>query len=140
MNKIMRTTPVRDRWLRFSVLRHTKYPGKENHYDIVLEVQDGQDSEEVALVKFETTNRLGSREMSVNHQGMVRRRYLEYVGPMSGDRGKVRRVDSGVYRYTPLDKIEFKGKALSGEYVFDEGAPWRELRSIKDAWLLLKVA
>jgi len=134
----MRTTPVRNSWLRFAVLRHTDYPGRQDHHDIVLEVSTGRDPDDIALMKFESTAPLDHSELDVTYQGSIRRRYLHFEGPMSGNRGLVVRVDEGVYRLTGLNRVEFEGTRLRGSYVFDLDSPCELLRSIKNATELLR--
>ena len=136
----MRTTPLRNRWLRFAVLRHTGYPGRENHYDILLEVAPGRDPDEPVMVKLESAGPLNRRELQVVYQGLIRRRYLQYEGPMTGNRGRVRRVDQGVYRLSGNENVRFEGKILKGPYSFDSGSPCESVRSVQDVGLLLKEA
>jgi len=75
--------------LRYVVLRHEGVP--EPHFDLMVETQPGS-----AL----WTWRLGEWPPSVGaklHElGDHRREYLEFEGPVSNDRGWVKRVSSGL--------------------------------------------
>jgi hypothetical protein len=42
--------------------------------------------------------------------------YLEYEGPVSGNRGKVKRVDEGKFERRPASVV-FAGRILNGEFV-----------------------
>lgn len=135
---VMRTTPLRDTWLRFAVLRHYGYPGREDHYDILLEVARGQNPDEAALLKFESESSLDCSDLHIICQGNIRRRYLGYEGEMSGNRGRVERVDEGRFRVHGLDSIVFRGRQLRGQYFLDSGSPCDSVMSIKQTRLLIK--
>ena len=134
----MKTTPMRNTPLRFAVLEHTNYPGHQDHYDVVLEMTPGNDPEQVSLIKFESTTSLHNQELRVKYSGNVRRRYLQFEGPMSEGRGHVRRVDEGTYRFTGSDVLDLNGQILNGRYFCDTGSPCEILRTIKKTELLLK--
>ena len=112
--------PLVDTWLRFTVLRHYDYPGKHDHYDILLEILEGEDPEQVALDKLESTTDPASPKIAIDHKGLIRRLYLTFEGPMTKNRGFVRRVDEGVYRLTKSGSLEFDGRILRENYSFQE--------------------
>ncbi|MBI4170587.1 MAG: hypothetical protein HY514_02750 [Candidatus Aenigmarchaeota archaeon] len=116
--------PLVDVWLRYAILFHYDYLGKPNHYDILLEIVEGEGSEQLALDKIETTEVLRSLQAAIviDPKELIRRRYLTYEGPMSGNRGFVKRVDSGTYKLTESDSLEFRGSLLNGRYHFSEDA------------------
>ncbi|MBS3070904.1 hypothetical protein J4407_01220 [Candidatus Pacearchaeota archaeon] len=103
--------------LRFAVLRHTNHPESPDHYDIVLEESLGQDPEQVVLMKFETIAELNQSGLAIKYGGKVKRRYLQYEGPMNGNMGDVRRVDEGTYRINE-SYVEFNGNILNGIYLY----------------------
>lgn len=52
--------------------------------------------------------------------------YLEYEGPLSGDRGRVRRWDSGTYNGEIGVRVTFTGERLRGEWQWRaEGERWK---------------
>ena len=134
----MRTTPIRGKPLRFAVLRHSNYPGKPDHYDLVFEVAHGEDTEEAALVKFETGSELGAQEIQVTFKGQIRRRYLQYQGPMTGNRGQVQRVDSGTFRLVGWDYIKVNGNMLNGRLYLDTGSPCESVRSMRNVFAMIR--
>ena len=135
----MRTTPIRNAKLKFAILRHFDFPGRDDHFDILLEVSSGEDEQQTALVKFETNSDLASGNLLVEHKGLVRRRYLRYEGPMTGNRGHVERVDRGSYVLRGMECVDFNGVVLRGRYFLDSGSPCEILRSIKQIALLMKI-
>jgi hypothetical protein len=110
---------IRDAKTAFVVLRHSNHPTMQNHYDILLEDYPGENLDEVALTKLETTSELDQTKLLVSFQGKIRRKYLQYEGLMSDDRGSVKRVDQGTYRIDNHDCIEFKGENLKGTYLLE---------------------
>jgi len=100
---------------RFVVLEHRDAAGL--HYDLMIESGGrglatwklGQPPEEAA------TNELGCKRL-VDH----RKVYLEYEGPISGDRGQVSRRDAGrcvIHASRPNDwEVVFEGKRLQGRF------------------------
>ena len=107
--------------MRFAVLRHYGSKDKEDHHDVLLEVTMGDNEEDLALDKLEcSTLNLRGRRLTIDPQGLIRRRYLTYEGPMMGDRGSVQRVDSGRYILTSTDTLKFEGGILNGEFSFQE--------------------
>jgi hypothetical protein len=58
--------------------------------------------------------------------GDHRRAYLDYEGPVSGDRGYVTRWDAGVIEWLDDDanapRLRLEGEKLNGELIFKSGA------------------
>ena len=88
---------------RFVVLRHELPPnlGRANHWDLMLEQADRVDAgpDDACLLTFEV---LAAPEtwcgmMKVRRLQDHRRYYLNYQGPISGDRGVVTRVTAGTF-------------------------------------------
>ncbi|MEK6800481.1 MAG: hypothetical protein AABY10_01140 [Nanoarchaeota archaeon] len=112
--------PLVDEWMRFVVLRHSGVSSKPDHYDILLEITVGDDDEDIALDKLESkVDDLTSMRVDVDPQDMIRRRYLNYEGPMRDNRGFVIRVDEGRYKIREDGCLEFEGSLLKGFYHFE---------------------
>ncbi|MFH1418667.1 MAG: DNA polymerase ligase N-terminal domain-containing protein [Planctomycetota bacterium] len=113
--------------VRFVVLEHTD--GEGLHFDLMIETgsrlatwKSGQPPEE-ALGRALSCARIADHRMA----------YLDYEGPVSGDRGHVRRRDAGVciieHRTPNSWHIRFEGQRLAGRFVLsrsgDEEEAWR---------------
>lgn len=107
--------PITNTWMRYAVLHHTGHPGKQDHFDIMLELTQGEDPEDIALDKL-ACNDIDPHEIAADPQYMVRRRYLRYEGDMPGGRGRVRRVDEGEYMLMDDGRLVFRGRILNGVY------------------------
>ncbi|MBS3098922.1 hypothetical protein J4462_01785 [Candidatus Pacearchaeota archaeon] len=99
---------------RFVVLAHRNYPGKQDHLDILLEHFFLPD-EENPLTKFEAKNE--SEVSTAEYKGNIRICYLCYEGPMSRNRGDVKRVDSGEWQINERGEIVFCGANIKGKYI-----------------------
>ena len=51
-----------------------------------------------------------------------RAHYLDYEGPVSGDRGTVERLDGGSLRWNPDGTVTLRGRDLSGDWTIAGGA------------------
>src|SRR5262245_26836686 len=78
--------------LRYVVLRHEGIP--EPHFDLMFESKPGG-----ALTTFRTPVWPLAEGTVLTALGEHRREYLSYEGPVSGDRGAVRQVASGRFRW-----------------------------------------
>jgi hypothetical protein len=79
--------------LRYVVLHHT---GIESpHYDLMLELSAGSD-----LTTWRVPNWPPRQDDAFTPLPDHRRDYLEYEGPISGNRGDVKRVAAGSFRIT----------------------------------------
>ena len=94
---------------RFVILQHVTPPGseRETHYDLMVE-QNGK------LLTWAIPERPCAGLRSIATQLPDHRlAYLDYEGPISGDRGTVTRVDAGEYVCSQLDaaaaKFELRG-------------------------------
>ena len=74
--------------LRFVVLRHQGVP--QPHFDLMIETTPGG-----ALMTWRSLDWPITAETQLTRLGEHRRDYLEYEGPLSGDRGQVKRVAAG---------------------------------------------
>jgi hypothetical protein len=95
---------------RFVVLRHDSLLGV--HFDFMLEAGDALKT--WALPQFPQPD----VEMTCEALGDHRIAYLDYEGPISGDRGSVTRWESGTYRIVQQDAglwiVELQGMKLTG--------------------------
>jgi hypothetical protein len=73
---------------RFVLLEH-QWNGV--HWDFMLEVG------EILWTWAIDAPIVAGRDLPARRLGQHRRLYLDYEGPVSGDRGSVKRVDSGIY-------------------------------------------
>ena len=74
--------------LRYVILRHDGVP--EPHFDVMVEtVADGP------LMTWRSSEWPIATEANLTKLGEHRREYLEYEGPVSNDRGFVKRVEAG---------------------------------------------
>jgi len=102
---------------RFVLLRHDTPPGHDRgpHFDLMLEV--GGSLRTWSLSELPCAERVIQAETLPDH----RLTYLEYEGPLSGNRGGVQRVDAGEYEVTEdsaaLLRIQISGKGLHGTLV-----------------------
>ena len=110
---------------RFVILHHRVADGE--HWDLMLE-HGG-----VLLtwqLQREPVDR-SSLPIPARRIGDHRRAYLEYEGPLSGDRGHVRRVEAGSveFRDTSPDRyvVQLRSRRLSGLFT---------LAAVGDGWVL----
>jgi hypothetical protein len=114
---------------RFVILLHETPPGAERgtHYDLMLEADGVLRTWAIAAPpRFDTPQ---PALPLADH----RLAYLEYEGPLSGDRGQVTRWDQGEYRIAEENRthllIELAGTKLNGALGFDRSPT-------SDAWEL----
>ncbi|HYG74450.1 MAG TPA: hypothetical protein VEK08_05540 [Planctomycetota bacterium] len=87
--------------MRYVVLHHTDWPGHEDHYDLMLQIASGQSDDDRVLLTFATLDDSFPRPGSVLRRLPDHRRaYLQFEGRLSGERGRVSRVDAGLLRFT----------------------------------------
>jgi hypothetical protein len=105
---------------RFVVLLHeTPANGaRRTHFDLMLE--NGATLLTWALHDLPTTGIAAAAERLAEHRSA----YLDYEGPLSGDRGSVRRVDSGDFdwiEHRPARYVtRIRGKFLCGQLTIEE--------------------
>jgi hypothetical protein len=112
---------------RFVLLRHECPPalGVQNHWDLML--QRGSTLATWRLLELPTP---AAPLVSALRLADHRTAYLEYEGPVSGDRGDVRRVDAGSYAAIEESAqrwvLQFDGAVLSGPAVLQlrDGDEW----------------
>ncbi len=109
---------------RFVILHHVQAQGE--HWDLMLQTGAVLATWRLAALPDANTGRAVPAEAIGDH----RLDYLTYEGPLSRDRGSVRRIDEG--RYALLEQvgthwtIDFQGRILRGTWRLNE----RELRRI----------
>ena len=100
--------------MRFVVLRHETAEG--THWDLMLERGTALATWRLAAAP----SRDATDPIAAIRIGEHRREYLEYEGPVSGNRGTVTRYDAGLYRAIRIAEteweLEFDGQHLSGRY------------------------
>jgi len=100
---------------RFAILRHETPPGSSRplHWDLLLE--DGDTLLTWALAEPPVAGRTIAAEALPNHRAA----YLDYEGPVSGDRGTVTRWDAGTFQWRRRSgdeiAIELEGRILRAE-------------------------
>jgi DNA polymerase Ligase (LigD) len=114
---------------RFVILFHS-HPTEADHFDLMLE-RNGV----LMTWRVDSEPELAARAPGVKCQQLSNHRiaYLDYEGPISGNRGSVRRHDSGTYFAKTLDAplihVHFRGSRLRGDFILqqDEARPdqWR---------------
>lgn len=131
---------------RWVLLRHT-LPDGSSHHDWMLERGEHPPragTHEAGLLTFRLpvgVNPLSSRlkQFAGERIGLHRREYLDYEGPVSGGRGEVTRIDSGLcevvdsppdgmsialYHRDLRSIVTWRGRMLSQADPCTEGEPW----------------
>lgn len=101
---------------RFVILEHD-WP--EVHWDLLLEA--GEALRAWRLLEEPRPGRTVSAEPNFDHRLV----YLEYEGPLTGDRGNVKRWDSGAFEWVHNEPesvvIELDGRRLAGRVMVHAG-------------------
>jgi hypothetical protein len=113
---------------RFVLLRHECPPqyGKPSHWDLMLE-DDGV-LLTWRLLELPTPGGPAAFATRLDDHRIA---YLDYEGPLSGDRGSVRRVDAGEFRWLEqTDRqlvVSFAGRQIRGTLTARQvgGSKWR---------------
>jgi hypothetical protein len=135
---------------RFVLLYHICPPSYErpSHWDLMLEMGDvlhtwvlgelprdwhAAQRSTAAIDSTCPAVAVGSA-VAAQQLGHHRNIYLEYEGPISGDRGRVHRIDSGTYRGEPMSpsiwQLALEGNALRGKIILEQKA------ANSESWLL----
>jgi len=113
--------------VRFVVLHHTEATG--DHYDLMIEMGN-----QLATWKLhDPPEHIESEAYDIHRLPDHRPRYLDYEGPISGDRGHVTRHDSGEcvvhQRSDARWEVTFHGQRLMGNHILEcidqSEARWR---------------
>ena len=110
-----RRNASRQQAVRFVVLRHTDRQGV--HFDLMIDQGNG-----LATWKCpQPPESAGPGGRACTRIADHRRRYLDYEGPIAGDRGTVQRHDQGVCvvhsSRTDVWEVAFTGDRLAGRYI-----------------------
>jgi hypothetical protein len=89
--------------MRYVILHHTAWPGKPDHYDLLIQVHEGTENDRFLKAFSTPSNSLpvpsqpgeARRESRMTVQEDHRIAYLTYQGQVGGGRGRVVRVDEG---------------------------------------------
>lgn len=106
---------------QFVILHHVLHDGE--HWDLMLETEPGCERLLTWQLPAEPTG-LGAFPIAARPIGDHRRAYLTYEGPVSGDRGHVRRVDAGQVEWlasgTGRHELRLKGRRLRGRFILSQ--------------------
>ena len=122
--------PESPRRRRFVVLFHA-HPSEGNHYDLMIE-----DGATLATWRIEQPPDSLAGDQSIACQPIDDHRlaYLEYEGPVSGNRGHVTRHDAGTCTMSDRSlspiQVHFDGGRLKGRFVMER------VESTPDQWRL----
>ena len=111
---------------RYVILQHMMPPhsGRESHYDLMLE-----DNGKLVTWAIPELPRAGL-QTTATKLADHRLAYLDYEGPVSGDRGEVRRVQSGDYLASQWSEVlttcelRSSGRSLICELRHKSGEEW----------------
>lgn len=103
--------------VRFVVLFHTCPQG--DHFDLMIE-----SGERLATWKIsDPPESAAERPLPCRRIGDHRRMYLDYEGPISGDRGRVTQSDAGrcvvIQKSDDVWDLTFSGSRLAGRYILE---------------------
>jgi hypothetical protein len=107
--------------LRYVVLHHTGHG--EPHYDLMFETAPGS-----ALATWRCSSWPVIADERLVRLGEHRRDYLSYEGPVSRNRGHVRRIEEGCYELIAAEDNSFKGRLRDGRTF------WFEHNSDAEFW------
>jgi hypothetical protein len=116
--------PYHQAMARYVLLRHDCPPGyeKPGHWDFMLEVGDVLWTWELRALPASWQRALGAAgipehdELNVTRLADHRRAYLDFEGPLSGDRGVVTRIAGGKFELLKTQALRVVVK-LSGDFV-----------------------
>ena len=103
--------------LRFVVLHHTGWPGHTDHFDLMLQKEEGSGDDSPVLTTYSTErDQFPSAGVILAPNHDHRRAYLTFEGELSQQRGRVRRVDAGTLEWLGTNHFRLMGTQLSGEF------------------------
>lgn len=83
--------------LRYAILHHTGWRGHDDHYDLLLQTEAGGSDNDRVLATYSTLNDEFPADGVLFKKNKPHRRiFLNYEGPLTEKRGRVRRVAEGV--------------------------------------------
>jgi hypothetical protein len=115
--------------MRYVLLHHTAWPGKPDHYDLLIQIREGGENDRFLKAFYTESNVLPApsqpgetrRESRLMAQADHRIAYLTYQGQVGAGRGRVVRVDEGECEHLIEPTREelrcrLTGKRLKGVY------------------------
>ncbi|MFH0938648.1 MAG: hypothetical protein V1899_05135 [Planctomycetota bacterium] len=122
--------------MRYVILHHTDWTEQPDHYDLMLQLEEGGDDDDLALKTFSTLSNefptgASHQPLATSHQQPInllrlisnhRRAYLTFQGSISRNRGQVKRVDEGVLTRFEQSSVggelraQFSGHRLNGQF------------------------
>jgi len=128
--------------MRFVVLHHTDWPGKPDHYDLLIQTKKGHGDDRFLRAFATVTDDFPSPALDetsdqclLHAQEDHRIRYLDYEGLVGGERGQVSRADEGKCEHIEPPsgsrlKCHLQGEHLRGTF---------EIRKRDEAWIIEKI-
>ena len=99
---------------RFVILHHRERTGE--HWDLMIEQDDGLATWRLARMPSADD----AAPIAATQLGLHRKAYLDYEGPVSGDRGEVTRVDAGACEILEQNercwRVRLMGRTLAYTY------------------------
>jgi hypothetical protein len=112
----------------YVILRHEQTDG--THWDLMLDLGEALATWQLKRDPASLVNPAAMAAIPALRIADHRRAYLEYEGPVSGNRGHVTRVDSGTYEVTSHSPcgwtIRLAGTLLAGEFKLSATIPDKE--------------
>jgi hypothetical protein len=122
--------------MRYVVLHHTGWVEQPDHYDLMLQLEEGRADDEPVLKTLSTLSdefptgvshagHAGGPTAQINLLRLIsnhRRAYLTFQGPLARNRGNVERVDEGnLMSFEQLAggaelRVQLAGRRLNGEF------------------------
>ena len=97
---------------RYVILLHESH--RDDHWDFMLENGD-------ILTTWAMTPQLSTDSFTCHVESLPdhRRAYLEYEGPVSHNRGTVRRIDEGIFEIMTPNSYRLTGRLLTGILIIE---------------------
>jgi hypothetical protein len=106
--------------MKFIIFYHYKI--EEPHYDLMIESEDLLDSWRIPEMNLESL--LNGEVIEITSIHSHNKKYLDYEGELSSEKGSVEIYDKGATTYTNFDSPEFEvlifGSILTGRLLFSK--------------------
>jgi len=127
--------------MRFVVLHHTDWPGKPDHYDLLIQTKRGHGDDRFLRAFATVTDDFPSPADTESDRCILQAQadhrivYLSYQGPVGGGRGQVSKADEGECDHIELPsnsalKCRLQGVHLRGTF---------SIRRCGEAWIFEKI-
>ena len=111
---------------------------RETHWDLMLEDRDG-----LATWSLVTDPLAGEYPIQCIQLPLHRKAYLDYEGPVSGNRGSVRRLDRGRFQWFERSAecvvVALEGKQLSGRFELRRKVAGNASSESQETWMFQPV-